>query len=334
MSERPSATEFQIRQPDQPRGEEFARFWQVHQDTVRSYFWYRSNLVILMLAPNLRIVNANWGFARLVGEQLVWLGQPLQSIVAPESLPTLEALPGPGSERQMRLTITCGAAGTVTLTCHLYHLEEGYVLFGERPLPSQSEVIKQLAGLTSELTNISRELAQKNRELAKANAAINQMMRTDPLTGLANRRHLMEHLATAVSLALRHGTPLTVIMADLDHFKSINDTWGHDTGDQVLQKFGNLLKQETRLEDLAARYGGEEFVLMLPHTDLEGARCLAERIQRQLATVQLPPVDRPITASFGLSQVQSGDDPASLLKRADQALYRAKTGGRNRVEIL
>jgi len=123
-------------------------------------------------------------------------------------------------------------------------------------------------------------------------------------------------------------------MVDLDHFKAINDTRGHDVGDAVLQGFGQILQQETRQEDLAARYGGEEFTILLPHTDREGARRLAARIQRELAAREFPGLDRPVTASFGIAQLEAGDDAAALLKRADQALYLAKARGRNRIEAI
>ncbi len=319
--------------PDQPEGKAFSEFWQQHQEVIKSYLWYRSNLIIVLLDLAKIIVDANWGFARLLGAAQPWRQQPLSAFLTPDSADTLKAFPEPQRECLIRLQLSTQAAGTTLLTCHVGHIETGYVLFGEKPLPSQTEIVQQLAELTQELTNISRELAQKNRELAEANAAITQMMRTDPLTGLANRRFLKETMMTQISAARRHALPLSLVMVDLDHFKEVNDTWGHDTGDQVLQEFGKILKDNTRLEDLAARYGGEEFVLLLPHTTSEGARHLVHRIQNCLAAKQFPGMTRPLTASFGISQLQPHDDVATLLKRADQALYLAKERGRNRMEI-
>lgn len=319
--------------PDQPEGKAFSEFWQQHQEVIKSFLWYRSNLIIILLDLDKIIVDANWGFARLLGAAQPWRQQPLRAFLTPDSADTLQAFPEPQRECQIRLHLLTQTAGSTLLTCHVGHIETGYIIFGEKPLPSHTEVIQQLADLTQELTNISRKLAQKNRELAEANAAIAQMMRTDPLTGLANRRFLEEAMMTLISAARRHGLPLSLVMVDLDHFKEINDTWGHDTGDQVLREFGKILKDNTRLEDLAARYGGEEFVLLLPHTTWEGARHLVHRIQDRLASQQFLGMERLLTASFGISQLQSQDDAETLIKRADQALYLAKRRGRNRVEI-
>jgi len=317
---------------EQSEGTWFAHIWRDRPDLVRSYLWHRSSLVIILLDLDKLIMDGNHGFARLLGQARTWRRQPLASLLVPESLAALQAFPDAGNECQLRLTFQTGTAGMLTLTCQVAHHGTGYIIFGEKPLPSQHEVILQLSNLNNELTNISRELAQKNRELAKANAAITQLLRTDALTGLANRRFLMETLATVMSAAQRHRLPLSLIMVDLDHFKSINDTWGHDVGDAVLQGFGRLLQQVTRKEDLAARYGGEEFVILLPHTDLEGARRLAARIQRELAIQEFPGLVGPVTASFGIAQLEGSEDAAALLKRADQALYLAKARGRNRVE--
>jgi diguanylate cyclase (GGDEF)-like protein len=318
--------------PDQPEGAGFAAFWQNYQELVRSYLWRRSGLVIILLDLDKIILAGNAGFSRLLGEPEIWRGQPLALFLEPACVDALKAFPAAGGEVQVRLTFLLGAAKGLILTCQVMHYGSGYIIFGEKPLPSQNEVILQLSQLTSELTDISRELAQKNRELAKANAAITQLLRTDALTGLANRRFLMEALAPTLAAAQRHRLPLSLIMVDLDHFKAINDTWGHDVGDAVLQGFGQILQQETRQEDLTARYGGEEFVILLPYTDREGARRLAARIQEKLAAKEFPGLDRPVTASFGIAQLAAGDDAAALLKRADQALYLAKARGRDRVE--
>lgn len=320
--------------PEPQPGEKFADFWQQHPEILKSYLWYQSSLALVLLDPDKIIVDGNWGFARLLGETVTWLQQPLHTLLSADSLPTLAAFPDQGGERQLRLTFQAPTAGTITFTCHVRHLGQGYVLFGEKPLPSQNEVIEELSRLTNELTNISRTLAQKNRELAQANAAITQLTRTDPLTGLANRRFLMETLTTAISLAQRHNTPLSVVLADLDYFKGINDTYGHDVGDAVLQHFAQLLQETTRVEDLVARWGGEEFVIVLPHTTTTGAGHLANRLRQKLATAHIPGLDRQVTASFGISQLRPGEDAQILFKRADQALYQAKADGRNRVATL
>ncbi len=149
-------------------------------------------------------------------------------------------------------------------------------------------------------------------------------MRTDALTGLANRRFFMETLDKEVSLARRHQVPLCLVMADLDHFKQINDTYGHDGGDQVLKAFASLLQQNTRKEDLPARFGGEEFIIILPHTAFSKALVMVERMRHEQESLLLPGLGVRVTASFGVSQLLPEDDPHSLIKRSDEALYRPR----------
>lgn len=185
--------------------------------------------------------------------------------------------------------------------------------------------------LTKELIQVNAELHKKYLELAEANVAITELTRTDPLTGLANRRYFMEILEKEVSLARRHQVPLCLIMADLDYFKQINDTYGHGAGDQVLQAFARLLQQNIRKEDLSARYGGEEFIIITPHTALNKAHIVAERIRQAQESLRLPGIEGRVTASFGICQLLPNDDHDSFISRADKALYQAKAEGRNRV---
>lgn len=166
-----------------------------------------------------------------------------------------------------------------------------------------------------------------------ANTIINKLIREDPLTGLANRRALEEHIVPAMSYARRSDQPLSVVMADLDRFKAVNDRHGHLTGDQVLVSFAQMLQVECRTEDLIARFGGEEFILLLPNTALAQATILAERLRAHIAQATLP-VPEPVTASFGVTLFVPEDTTESLISRADRAMYSAKANGRDRVEVL
>jgi two-component system, cell cycle response regulator len=163
-----------------------------------------------------------------------------------------------------------------------------------------------------------------------------EMAITDALTGLHNRRYMESHLSTLVEQAGLRGKPLTVLVLDIDYFKSVNDTHGHDAGDDVLREFSQRLKKSIRGIDLACRYGGEEFVVVMPETDMAVATMVAERLRRRVACEPFP-VCRganavEITISIGLAaRASANDTAASVLKRADQALYRAKRDGRNRV---
>ena len=163
-----------------------------------------------------------------------------------------------------------------------------------------------------------------------------EMAVTDPLTGLHNRRYLDSHLKLLIDRATARGRPMSVCITDIDRFKLVNDTYGHDAGDAVLREFANRVRSTVRGADLACRYGGEEFVLVMPDTSAEMAAGVAERLRSivEREPFRIPGTDAflPITASLGIASVlPEGDSPEALLKRADAALYEAKRSGRNRV---
>ena len=192
----------------------------------------------------------------------------------------------------------------------------------------QNEILK----LTNDLTTMIRTGERTNRELKEANEKVEKLARTDSLTGLANRRTLQEAMQREIARAARLGEHLSLVMADLDHFKSINDQYGHTTGDRVLAEAGAVFGSHLRPYDLAARYGGEEFVLLLPATSTEGAMVVAERMRKALADITVPDCPRQITMSLGVATWMPGETPEQFVARADAALYHAKNTGRNRVE--
>lgn len=155
--------------------------------------------------------------------------------------------------------------------------------------------------------------------------------RTDPLTGLANRRQLDFRLADLMNESIRKKAPLYALLIDIDHFKQLNDTYGHQAGDEVLQEMGRTLMQCVRKDDFVARIGGEEFVVIAPGLNLSTARAMSERIRAEVQRKTFSICDQPpeVTVSIGLSTMKSDDSPKSLLHRADTALYRAKNAGRN-----
>jgi two-component system chemotaxis response regulator CheY len=161
----------------------------------------------------------------------------------------------------------------------------------------------------------------------------------DGLTGLLNRRSFMERMEGELHRARRERKDLTVILGDIDYFKKINDAYGHQTGDTVLQKFAERLKKTSRPYDLVGRYGGEEFVICLPGTGLTQAASVAERMRKGVEEMRNVAPDLStailITGSFGVASLAegSGEDMDSLIRRADEGLYRAKTEGRNRVFV-
>ncbi len=161
----------------------------------------------------------------------------------------------------------------------------------------------------------------------------------DPLTGLYNRRHFEERLSSELSAAERHGRSLSLLMCDVDHFKSINDEHGHLAGDETLKMVANVLRGAVRKEDVLARYGGEEFVVIARETQLDGAHTLAERIRQAVEESRCPWQGRDlgvtmsigVTVSVGLSQFVPGRTDRELIEAADRALYLAKQAGRNTV---
>jgi two-component system cell cycle response regulator len=163
-----------------------------------------------------------------------------------------------------------------------------------------------------------------------------EMAITDALTGLFNRRYMETHLATLVEQASARGKPIAVLVVDIDYFKRVNDSHGHDAGDDVLHEFALRIRKAIRNIDLACRYGGEEFVIVMPETNMAVATMVAERLRRRIAsepfTVQNGARSLEITISIGIAALDGvGDNAAAILKRADTALYRAKRDGRNRV---
>jgi diguanylate cyclase (GGDEF)-like protein len=188
--------------------------------------------------------------------------------------------------------------------------------------------------MVAKLRQGRQELATANEALREKNKQLEELSITDSLTGLYNRHHLIETLAGEVARSRRHNRAFTLLIMDIDHFKSYNDTYGHLAGDEALRRTGVLLKESIRSCDYAARYGGEEFILILPETEAEDGVETAERIRNLIAEKDMGSGENPlkVTISAGVASFpRDGDDPHSLMKRADMALYEAKRRGRNRV---
>jgi len=206
----------------------------------------------------------------------------------------------------------------------------------------------ELRSLNEKLTAQRAQIESQQRELRESNARLHLQATRDALTGLRNRRAMMERFDEEVDRARRRCEPFSLVLLDVDSFKSFNDTFGHPSGDAVLREVGHLLEDRARVSDLAARYGGEEFALLLPHTDRQSALLVAERVRATIEGASWP--QRAITVSIGVAtfavqeheageQFHPGDDQkiegindlTELLGRADAALYASKKAGRNRV---
>lgn len=191
-----------------------------------------------------------------------------------------------------------------------------------------------------ELEQRMLSLQRENLDLVVRNRSLSDFSSRDTLTGLYNRWYVIEKIDSELNRALRHGSPMSLLMIDLDHFKRINDTWGHPAGDEVLKSVGKMLRESCRVYDVPGRYGGEEFCIVLPETKPGNTTVVAERIRQRLESTELNCGDASIavTASIGIAGISAiGEEemlsPAALIDRADRALYSAKSRGRNRIEM-
>lgn len=177
------------------------------------------------------------------------------------------------------------------------------------------------------------QLEEKNRELSEAYDKIEQLALTDSLTGLANRRNIINLMAVEVSRCERNGGTFSLIMSDIDFFKKVNDTYGHDTGDHVLQTLANIMRENLRQQDVISRWGGEEFLIMLPYTEMEKAVAVAEKLRLAVMNTEISYTGEHfhITMTFGVSQFDKMIGVEKTIKKADDALYLGKQTGRNKV---
>lgn len=214
------------------------------------------------------------------------------------------------------------------------------------------QVIPLLAedGKLIELLGVSRDISERkeyeesikkaesevrlaNQALAEANIRLERLAATDMLTGARNRRYFEQRSTSEMAESIRYGQKLSLIMLDIDHFKAINDQFGHLAGDHVLQTLVARLQGNLRTSDLLARWGGEEFIVLLPHSTLPGAELLAEKLRSVTADSPFPEVGR-VSISLGVTEFHPGEEFDQWLQRADQALYRAKSEGRNTVRSM
>ena len=202
------------------------------------------------------------------------------------------------------------------------------VLFVAEPIPA----LHNLEAISAELERIKRSLANKETELKAVLAQADEVSHTDALTFLPNRKRIVADLQSEAIFSDRYGTPLAVSMVDIDHFKTVNDSYGHLVGDEVLRKLAIELRDHIRHPDTIGRYGGEEFLVVLPHSTIQAAAEQAERLCRHVQSLVIPSGEDEIslTVSIGIAQYKiHKEDWQACLSRADIALYQAKNNGRN-----
>lgn len=295
------------------------------------YLTHHAPVLFMVLDYTGIIRDANRFASQYIGREVT--GIPFQEIIIDfhRTFRLDQAMTCPDTPHLLGFTTPSGPSQTCRF--HFYDISDHVLALGHLDVEEIASLSDELVTANQELTTLTRQLNTKNRELIRANKKILELTRIDPLTGLANRRFFSERFQEMVSLAHRRSQPLSLIMTDIDHFKKVNDTWGHDAGDRVLKGYAGLMKSRTRSEDLVARFGGEEFIVLMPLADVQEAFAYAERIRCTLADHDLLESGHPVTASFGVAGLYSEEAGEMLIKRADSALYQAKASGRNRTVV-
>jgi len=250
---------------------------------------------------------------------------------------TMPHLDGLDLCRRVRETWRLASMYILLLTAHdrrndlLTGLEAGADDYMTKPVDLEELRVRIQVG--RRVASLQRDLSRRIAELRRAHDRLKEMASTDALTHLYSRRWWFDMAGNEFARSRRHGNALTVLVADLDHFKSVNDRFGHETGDNVLKAFAELLRRECRQTDIVGRVGGEEFALALPETSIAQAQTVASRLTDGCRSLSLPAGEESIhwSCSIGLTDARDADaDLDAVLRRADAALYQAKRAGRDR----
>jgi diguanylate cyclase (GGDEF)-like protein len=231
------------------------------------------------------------------------------------------------AEKQLAPVVMLTGSGSEEVAVQA--LQEGAVGYLPKSSLSPKKLVKTIDAALDKWTRLQQAMADKEK--------LERLATFDSLTGLYNRRAILGKLRELINLANRYKEDFSLSMLDIDHFKKVNDRYGHLTGDDVLEKVAALIRGNIRDTDIAGRYGGEEFIIILPQTTLSSAWVVAERLRSIIEQAEMKdPAGNvfAITVSQGLAGWERGEDAHSLISRSDEALYKAKEKGRNRVQIL
>lgn len=289
-----------------------------------------------VLDENAVLLEANAGFLRLLPATFTRpIGAKVARFFIQPAFATLSAAAESGADVSHRGLLTIGdhAGKTRTLNGRVWRTAGTIRILAEYDIAA-------LEALNDAILDLNRESSVARHALSQANVSLSQREEqsvaaslTDALTGVGNRRRFDQALEAEISRVRRNGGVLSAIMLDIDHFKRINDQYGHGAGDKVLANLGTLLQSQFRPTDIATRYGGEEFVVLMPHASLAQAASKAEQLRSLLAGQIMEPLENAVTASFGVAQLLGEEDREGFLVRIDTALYQAKAEGRNRVVV-
>ncbi len=304
--------------------------FEVLKDHIEILIYYlerQSQIVIILTDDSGTILDCNRAFLDSMSLTEKPIEKNIMEFLSPESRNF--SLPEKNGNTVIKLNFLGPDNVRISLAGITFSIGNKFLMFFEKHRLTYNELITKMSNLNNELINLTRLLDKKNEELEKANETIKEIMNTDPLTGLLNRRTLKEILQTNMSFSMRHNFPLSIIMSDIDHFKSVNDSYGHEVGDKVLKTVAKILDKSCRIEDIVFRFGGEEFLSLLPNTNALSALNCAERLRRKIENTSIPNVKQKITISLGITELLPNDTDESFIRRADEALYEAKRKGRN-----
>lgn len=292
------------------------------------------SVAVAVLDDDAVLLDANAGFLRLLPPDSVRpVGTKVSRFFIQPNFAALRRAVDRGEQRGYQGLMTMGDPSGVTrgLKGRVWRDAAGICMVAEYDVAELERMNDTITALNQESWVAQQALTRANLVLKQHDVQSVEASLTDPLTGVGNRRRLDQALAAELSRVQRQGGTLSAIMADIDHFKQVNDEFGHGAGDKVLAHFGRLLKTQSRPTDIVARFGGEEFIVLMPHASLDQAAAKAELFRSMLVAAPIDPLPRVISSSFGVAELVDVESAESLLRRVDEALYQAKKTGRNRV---
>ena len=284
-----------------------------------------------------KVLECNRGFAYLLGmEPETLLGTNVSSKLVNPSFVDLRLATVHPAEVAYRGIMTIGDKQHNNRSLHgvIYRHSREIRLIAEHDLINLERLNATVIELNNELAQTHRDLVKSNQALKRQDAEITKLMLTDSLTGIPNRRHFMQALDREYKRAGRAGTPISIAICDIDHFKAVNDNFGHNIGDEVLCTVATAIAENIRQTDFTARWGGEEFVIMFVDSDSDDANVVAERVRQAIEAIYFENLNSNITISIGLTQGRLNEPYEEAIKRADKGLYESKKHGRNQVTTL
>lgn len=297
-----------------------------------TYIKKEINLPIVILDEEEKVIFSNEAFNDNFNFKKSIIGEKIKNVFEFETIKIIKK--EDYIVEKYNCSFKSGKGFDIYYSCVFIRKEKYFLIGFENYIVKEEDVIRKLSKLNVDLSSMTRELAKKNNELKRANAEITRLINTDFLTNIANRRAFYERLEERISLEERRALSFGVILCDIDFFKKLNDTYGHDIGDIILKGFAKVLSENIRGEDIVARVGGEEFCILVSCDNIDQLYLIAEKLRLKICEKHFEKIGTNITASFGIAMYNKNDTRDDLIKRADLGLYKSKQNGRNRVSLV